>query len=80
MPNMPKQPGDAVLSRDGTVKLNKQFVGYWWVDGNDLYHFAQSKPEHPETGWGEVTDIFRHDLKTRISEYLKRTTTLPERY
>jgi hypothetical protein len=71
MPNMPRQPGDAVLCRDGRVTLDKQFVGYWWIDGNDLYWFGQTKPEWPETDCGEVGDIFRHNLKTRISEYFR---------
>jgi len=66
---MPKRRGDAVLSRDGTVKLKGKLVGVWWVDGNDLYHFARARPQK-ESEFGEVTDIFRHELKTRIAEYL----------
>jgi hypothetical protein len=31
MPNMPKQAGDAVLNRDGTVKVDGVTVGVWWL-------------------------------------------------
>ena len=45
MPNIPKQAGDAVLSRDGTVKVNGAVVGVWWtsfwMEGDmQFYNFA----------------------------------------
>ena len=43
---------------------------HWWIDANDLYHFAQTKAERPESDRGEITDIFRLNLKTAISAYL----------
>jgi len=77
MPNMPKRPGDAVLSRDGTVKVNGVRVGVWWKDGNDLYHFGFARPENEESGWGVVTHVFRHEFKTEIPKYLASTHRPP---
>lgn len=71
MPNMPKQPGDAVLSRDGTVKLNGKKVGFWWVDSNDLYHFGFTRPENVNDERGAIASIFRHELKALIPTCLE---------
>lgn len=73
MPNMPKRSGDAVLSRDGTVNLNSKKVGFWWIDGNDLYHFDLKRPANTESDWGLINDIFRHELKTKIAEHFACT-------
>lgn len=70
MPTMPKRPGDAVLCRDGSVKVGGAYVGFWWVDGNDLYNFARTRPANTESGGGEIASIFRHDLKSHIPVYL----------
>ena len=79
MPNMPKQPGDAVLSRDGTVKVNGRTVGVYWVDCNRLYHFDFKRPESEELGWGVVTSVFRHTFKAAIPAYLARINNPPRR-
>ncbi len=67
-----KPIGDAVLSRDGSVELNGKKVGYWWIDGNDLYHFDQKRPAKTESAFGVVTHIFRHELKIDIAKYFAR--------
>ena len=77
MPNLPKQPGDAVLSRDGTVKVNGVEVGHWWVDGNDLYHFDLIKPKNPSRDWGCVTGVLMHEFKADIPRALERTGKTP---
>lgn len=71
MPNMRKQPGDAILSRDGTVKVNGVSVGVWWRgywEEADVhfYHFALARDKEPL-----VTEQFRHRFKARIPEHLK---------
>ena len=76
MPNRPKQPGDAVLSRDGTVKVDGVAVGFWWVDGNDLYHFDFKRPKDPESEWGIFSDVFRHHFKAKLPQALKDAAKL----
>ena len=66
MPTMPKQPRDAVLCRNGKVKLDGKIVGVWWIDGNDLYHFGFTGGQE----WGSVSSVFRYELKTLIPVYL----------
>lgn len=72
MPNMPKRPGDAVLSRDGTVKVNGQQVGFWWMwrDELRLYHFAFTRPQDEAAETGVVGNIFRHLFKAKVAEYI----------
>lgn len=77
MANPRKQPGDAVLSKDSTVKVNGISVGFWWVDGNDLYHFDFARPENTESAWGEVTDVFRSSFKAEIPRRLASIGKLP---
>lgn len=67
MPNMPKQPNDAVLCRDGGVKLKGKVVGVWCDDNNHLFQFALAHGQEPV-----LTDIFRHTLKAKIGEYLSK--------
>jgi hypothetical protein len=73
--NMPKQPGDAVLSRNGTVKVDGDTVGVWWLGQwpsdpgqgvMPMYYFALAKDELPA-----VTAMFRHQFKAAIPQYLK---------
>jgi hypothetical protein len=77
MPNLPKQPGDAVLSRDGTVKVNGARVGFWWVDGNDLYHFDFARPVDPSWAVGVTGHPIRHMFKAEIPRYLANIGKLP---
>jgi len=72
MPNMPKRQGDAVLCKDGTVKVAGERVGFWWIDGNNLYQFDTIRPADGSWSAGKVTQIMRHLLKTEIPEYLER--------
>ncbi len=62
---MPKQPNDAVLSKDGTVKLNRMVIGVWWVDEYRWYHFALTERHEPV-----VSNIIRHEFKAAISNYM----------
>ena len=78
MSRIPRQPNDARLSRDGTVKVAGLNVGFWWKDGNDLYHFGRSHPSNRESQWGVVTAAMRHDLMSAIPEYLARLGKLPK--
>ena len=66
MPNILKRLGDAVLCRDGNVKVGGRVVGVWWEGENDLYQFALAKGQAPV-----VTDILRHTLKAAIPGYLR---------
>lgn len=77
MPNRPKQTGDAVLSRDGTVNVKGVAVGFWWVDGNDLYHFDFKRPKNPESDWGIFSDVFRSNFKSGLPAALKEAGRLP---
>lgn len=76
MPNMPKQSGDAVLSRDGTVKIHGTTVGFWrlesWEEVMRIYHFSLSKDQEPV-----VSELFKHHFKARIPEYLASIGKLP---
>ena len=76
MPNMPKKIGDAVLSRDGTVKVNGIVVGVWrlgsWEGVQRMYYFSLSKKEEPV-----VVDLFKHEFKQKIPIYLKSIDKLP---
>jgi hypothetical protein len=72
---MPRQPGDAVLSRDGTVKVDGDTVGVWrlgqWPPDPGqgvmrMYYFSFAKDELPC-----VTAMFRHHFKAAIPRYLK---------
>ena len=66
MPNMPRQPSDAVLCRDGRVKVSGQVVGVWWMDrDHHFYHFAYQEGDEPV-----LTDFFRHDFKASIPKFL----------
>jgi hypothetical protein len=70
MRKMPLQPSDAVLSRDGTVKVNGAQVGFWWVDGNDLYHFDFKRPDDPSWATGVAGHAIKHLFKAEIPKYL----------
>jgi hypothetical protein len=77
MPNMLKQAGDAVLSRDGTVKVNGAVVGVWWTsfwtEGDmQFYNFAFKKGLEPV-----VSKMFRHEFKAAIPKYLASIDKLP---
>ena len=65
---MPRR-GDAVLSRDGTVKLNGVTVGFWergnWAGLERAYLFTLKKGAPPV-----ANSIFRHTFKADISRYL----------
>ena len=65
VPNMPKQPGDAVLCRDGRAKVSGKTVGIWWKDDYRWYHFAPAENQKPV-----VSRFFRDELKAAIPQYL----------
>ena len=72
------QPGSAVLSRNGTVKVNGARVGFWWVWPDiRLYHFDFARPDDEARAPGVVTNTFRHFFKAQIPEYLARMGKLP---
>ena len=70
MPNMSKQPGDAVLSRDKTVKLDGKKVGYWEYEAPDImppqYHFSFEKG-------GDVvfSCTFKDNFKAQLPKFLE---------
>jgi hypothetical protein len=76
MPNLPKQPGDPVLSRDGTVKLDGKKVGYWTYEEPDImppiYHFSYEKG-------GEVvfSQMWKHHFKAQLPFFI-RGEPIPE--
>ena len=78
MPNLPKEPGDAVLSRDGTVKVNGVIVGVWEYEAPDImpptYHFAFAKGQDPE-----FSRFFRQLFKAELPQYLASVGKLPSR-
>lgn len=65
MPNLPKQPGDAVLTRDGIVKLNGKNIGVWWRDDYHWHHFAEWDGGEPL-----LSTFFRHELRSAIPQFL----------
>jgi hypothetical protein len=77
MPSTPKQPGDAVLSRDGTVKINGEIVGVWWLENwkgvMRMYNFAFAEGEDPV-----VSDVFKDLFKADIPKYLRSIGKLPD--
>lgn len=75
MPNMPRQPGDAVLCREGRVKVAGRIVGVWWMDrDHHFYHFAFREGDGPV-----LTDFFRHDFKAAIPRFLNAETPYAQR-
>jgi hypothetical protein len=65
------------LSRDGTAKVNGIRVGFWWVDGNDLYHFDLKRPDDPSWNFGVVSGVLRHMFIAEIPRYLASVGKLP---
>jgi hypothetical protein len=65
MSRIAKQPGDARLSRDGTVTLNGKVVGVWWKDENDLYRFARDDRD----GDGFAC-LMRHQLMSAVPDFV----------
>jgi len=76
MGNLPKQPGDAVLSRDGSVKVDGKKVGYWEYDAPDImpptYHFSYGKG-------GEIvfSRMWKHHFKAQLPFFI-RGEPIPE--
>ena len=64
MPTKPRKPRDAVLRRDGTVKLAGAVVGVWWRDDYHWHHFASADGDEPL-----VSCFFRDELRTAIAEF-----------
>jgi hypothetical protein len=70
MPNLPKKPGDAVLSRDGTVKVDGNKVGYWVYEAPDImppmYHFSFEKG-------GDIvfSQMWKHQFKEDLPRFLE---------
>ena len=60
-----RQPGDARLSRDGTVKLDGALVGVWWKDENELYRFARGDRDGPG-----FACLMRHQLMSAVADFL----------
>lgn len=77
MSRIPRRANDARLSRDGTVKFGGINVGFWWRDGNDLYHFDFKRTLSAESGWGIVQSAMRHELMSAIAEHLERVGRMP---
>src|SRR5262249_15154979 len=77
MPNMIRQPSDAVLNRDGTVKVNGADVGFWWVWADiRMYHFDIKRPDNAATRTGVVGHTFEDQLKIEIPKYLAKNGKL----
>ncbi len=76
MGNLPKQPGDAVLSRDRSVKVDGKKVGYWEYDAPDImpptYHFSYDKG-------GEIvfSRMWKHHFKAQLPFFV-RGEPIPE--
>lgn len=58
-----RPPGDARLSRDGTVKLRGFSVGVWWRDDYHWYHFAKELGAD-----ASVSRFSRRELMSAIAE------------
>lgn len=64
------KPGDAVLSDDGTAKVNRKHAGFW-TDGFDpetgksSYFFSLARGEPPV-----VKEYYRHVFREKIGNYV----------
>lgn len=77
MPNLPKQHGDAVLSRDGTVKVKGVKVGVWKYEPPDIfppqYHFAFAVGDDVV-----FSRMFKHLFKAELPQFLASVGKLPK--
>lgn len=67
------QPGDAVLSLDGTVKVNRKIVGVWHrvylaEAGRHFYYFALSTDGEPVV-WAYFCHLFRAAIPKYLTKY-----------
>ncbi|PZO87034.1 MAG: hypothetical protein DI626_04970 [Micavibrio aeruginosavorus] len=69
---MPSKYGEAGLARDGSVKWKGREVGVWWVDGNDLYCFAESLADVTDCGQKAIAaSTHKEHLREKVTAYLK---------
>lgn len=77
MPNMPKQAGDPVLCRDGSVEVEGVKVGFWIYRPPDelppAYDFSFTKG-------GEIVfgRLFKQVFKADLPKFLESVSRLPE--
>jgi hypothetical protein len=71
MPNMKKQPGDAVLSRDGTVKVNGEKVGYWTYEAPDIMPPTYHHFSHTKGGDIVFSQMWKHHFKEGLDRLIE---------